>query len=418
MHFVIRLNNSGIQPSIEVELNGEIEFTHWISTLDSLTLNGGLGDDTFTIEGWNSSIDLEINGSCGDDVVSVLPGVRNIEVVNGMTFDGGWGTDSLVVNDQSNPYSNAAYSRIYTVSGGAVVAVRRTPRVPRQPGAFIPVAIGFSGVENLDVTTGGPERRRERREQNFRRDPRPHRLGRRCDHRRADGRQHRDGRRPGSRRPGGLGHDSPVRPQQDERRSSSDWPVRRRRDSVSRYIASLGGIANGEPEGVGVEYSHVENLELTTTDLVDVIRVHATPTGADHDPRRRRRRHSQCQPRRQESRTGRRPGFPRRRGARRDRSQRSEQSVQPSGALAAFTSVTAAGVARSAAMPGQPVCDSRPDQRRVQQRRRADAQDGRPGRRGERGKRPVSRRPDSDRLGQRRRQREPDGSQFRDRQRP
>ena len=39
--FVLRLNNSGFQPSVEVELNGEVQFTHWISTLDSLTLNGG-----------------------------------------------------------------------------------------------------------------------------------------------------------------------------------------------------------------------------------------------------------------------------------------------------------------------------------------------------------------------------------------
>ncbi|HEY1067548.1 MAG TPA: serine hydrolase domain-containing protein, partial [Pirellulales bacterium] len=110
-NFILRLNNSGIRPSVEVVLNGAIEFTHWIDTLDSLTLNGGLGNDTFTIQGWNPSIELNLNGQWGDDVVSVLSSVRNIEMVNGMTFDGGTGVDSITINDQSNPYSNAVLSR-------------------------------------------------------------------------------------------------------------------------------------------------------------------------------------------------------------------------------------------------------------------------------------------------------------------
>ncbi len=276
--FVILLDNSGFQPAIEVKLNDEIVFTHWISTLDSLTLNGGSGDDTFTIEGWNSSIDLAINGGFGDDSVSVLPGVRNVEAVNGMIFDGGLGADSIDINDQSNPYSNIAYSRLYTVSSGAVTRFAGHPAFPGNPGQFIPVSIGFSGVENLDVTTGGQT----------------------------------DvvsvvSKTSGETRVGtGAGDDTIIVAQSagnietvdglvvdgqsgldtirlfDDNKTSADPQATGQYDvdanSVSRYIASLGGVSNGTPDTVEVQFPQVESLELTTTDLVDVIRVHATPS--------------------------------------------------------------------------------------------------------------------------------------------
>lgn len=278
-NFLIRLDNSGFRPSIEVVLNGQTEFTHWIDTLDSLTLNGGFGNDTFTIQGWNPSIDLNINGGAGNDVVSVMPGVRNIEWVNGMTFDGGSGNDSLVINDQNNPYSNAALSRIYTATSGSVARFAAHPAFPGNPAFSIPVIIGFSGVENLDLTTGSQQ----------------------------------DVVSVVSKTSGqtrvrtGNGNDTIIVAQTagnletvdglevdgqagldtirlfDHNKTSADpdavgqYDVES--DSVSRYVSSLGSISNGGTEGVSVEFSQVENLELTTTDMVDVIRVHATTTG-------------------------------------------------------------------------------------------------------------------------------------------
>ncbi|MCA9236811.1 MAG: beta-lactamase family protein [Planctomycetales bacterium] len=278
-NFVIRLDNSGLRPSIEVVLNGQTEFTHWINTLDSLTLNGGFGDDTFTIEGFNAGIDLTINGGFGNDVVNVLPGVRNIEYVNGMTFNGGFGDDSININDASNPYNNAVYSRIYTVGSGAVSRFMWNPSFPGNPAFFLPVTVGYSGVENLDVTTGGQNdvvgvvsktsgathvktgagndvitvgysggnlEAFDGLEVNGQSGTDTIRL---FDHNKTSG----------------------------EPQATAQYDVAA--NSVSRYMASVGGVSNGEPDPVAVDFAQVENLELTTTDLIDGIRVHSTPSG-------------------------------------------------------------------------------------------------------------------------------------------
>src|SRR5690606_11129786 len=85
----------------------------------------------------------------------VLPVVRNLEMASGMMFNGGAGNDSIVINDQSNPYSNVVMSRLYTVGEGSVTRFKTRPTFPQNPGMFIPVTIGFNGVENLDVRAGG-----------------------------------------------------------------------------------------------------------------------------------------------------------------------------------------------------------------------------------------------------------------------
>lgn len=278
-NFILRLNNSGIRPSVEVVVNGAVEVTHWIDTFDSLTLNGGLGNDTFTIQGWSSAIDLNINGGAGNDVVNVLPGVRNIETVSGMSFNGGTGNDSITINDQNNPYNNAVLSRMYTVTGGSVARFRQNPALPANPGAVLPVVVGFSGVENLDLTTGG-----QADVVNVVAKPSGNtriRTGNGDDvivvGQTAGNLETVDGLEV----EGQAGIDT-IR-LYDHNKTSNDPQMAAYYDadagSVSRYMASLGGIAGGTPTSVGVEFSQVENLELTTTDIRDVIRVHATPTG-------------------------------------------------------------------------------------------------------------------------------------------
>jgi CubicO group peptidase (beta-lactamase class C family) len=278
-NFLIRLDNSGFRPSIEVVLNGVTEFTHWIDTFDSLTLNGGFGNDTFAIQGWNPSIDLNINGSFGNDAVSIMPGVRNIEWVNGMTFDGGFGDDSLVINDQNNPYSNASLSRIYTATSGSVARFAAHPAFPGNPAFSIPVVVGFSGVENLDLTTGGQQdvvsvvSKTSGQTQV--------RTGNGDDTiivaQTAGNLETVDGLEVD----GQAGLDT-IRLFDHNKTSTDPDAVGQydvESDSVSRYVSSLGSVSNGGSDGVGVEFSQVENLELTTTNMVDVIRVHATTTG-------------------------------------------------------------------------------------------------------------------------------------------
>lgn len=278
--FVVRLNNSGFRPSIEVEVNGQLEFVHWISTLDSLTLNGGSGNDTFTIEGFSAAIDLQINGGGGNDAVTLLPAARNIEAVRGMTFDGGSGIDSITVNDQNNPYSNAAMSRIYTVTSGSVARFTQNPVFPANPGMFLPVVLGFSAVENFALTTGSQndvvsvvsKTSGDTTIRTGNGDDVVVVAQAAGDIATVDGLQV-DGQ---------AGLDE-IR-LSDHNVASGDPQATGRydvdADSVARYLASLGGVSNGAPDPVEVHYDNFENLQLTTTDLADVIRLHAALSGA------------------------------------------------------------------------------------------------------------------------------------------
>jgi CubicO group peptidase (beta-lactamase class C family) len=277
--YVLRLNNSGVEPSIEVVLNGQVQFAHWISTLDSLTVNGGFGNDTFTIEGWSPAIDLTINGGSGNDEVFVLPGARNIEAVNGMTFNGGSGEDSITVNDNNNPYSNAVMSRMYTVTNGSVARFRQNPGMPGNPAFFLPVVVNYSSAENMQLTTGGQNDvvqlvSKTAGDANIL-------TGNGDDMivvaQTAGNLEAVDGLWVD----GQSGSDTIRLYDHNETSGDPDAVAYYDTDanSVERYVASLGGIGIGEPSPVGVGFAHTENLELTTTDMVDAIRVHATTTG-------------------------------------------------------------------------------------------------------------------------------------------
>ena len=56
------------------------------------TLNGGFGNDTFTVEGWNAGIDLTLNGGFGNDVAYVVS-------VNGRLEDRTFGCERVVVTE-------------------------------------------------------------------------------------------------------------------------------------------------------------------------------------------------------------------------------------------------------------------------------------------------------------------------------
>jgi CubicO group peptidase (beta-lactamase class C family) len=147
------VNDNG-KDAIRVTLNGDIQFTRWLDGLDSITLNGGMGNDTFTISDWSSSVELIINGHTGDDTVNLLAGVGNIERVSGMTFNGGDGVDELRAHDHSNPYSMPGLSQLYAV-GATGIGRYRGLTIPNNPLIPVPVTVQFAGVENLEVTTGG-----------------------------------------------------------------------------------------------------------------------------------------------------------------------------------------------------------------------------------------------------------------------
>lgn len=277
-NFVLRLNNTGLKPSVEVVLNGEVQFTHWISTLNSVTLNGGFGNDSFTIEGWNSSIDLEINGSWGNDIVNVLPGVKNIEMVSGLTFNGGFNTDTIYVHDELNPYSNVNLSRLYTISDSGVSRFRANPAQPWNPAMFLPVSIAYTDVESADIRTGGqydvvnvvsalPGVMNVRTGAGNDTITLGSALGNleEFDSTYVNGEAGADTIRIYDHNKSGL----------STARANYDVDDH----SVSRYMTDLFSIIIGGPTTYDVDFSNIENLELTTTDLPDNIRVHATPVG-------------------------------------------------------------------------------------------------------------------------------------------
>jgi len=273
--FVLRLDNSGLRPSVEVELNGVVQFTNWISTLDSVTINGGFGSDNFRIEGWNAGIDLEINGGWGNDSVNVLPGVRNIEMVSGMTFNGGFNTDTISVNDEFNPYSNAALSRLYTISDSGVSRFRSQPW---NPGIPLPVSIAYTGVESADIRTGGQTDivnvvSALSSVMNIR-------TGNGDDVITLGSSLGNLEEFDNTYVNGNAGIDT-IRIFDQNKTGSATANANYDVDdnSVSRYLSDLFSVGNGAPTVYDVDFSDVENLELTTTDLVDNIRVHATPIG-------------------------------------------------------------------------------------------------------------------------------------------
>ncbi|MEM9659502.1 MAG: hypothetical protein AAF961_14175, partial [Planctomycetota bacterium] len=277
--FVLRLDNSGLKPSVEVVLNGEVQFTNWISTLDSVTINGGFGSDTFTIEGWSPGVDLELNGGWGNDLVNVLPGARNIEMVSGMTFNGGLHTDTIYVHDEFNPYSHASLSRIYTVSDSGVSRFRANPVQPFNPAFFLPVSIAYSGVESADIRTGGQHdvvnvASAVSGVMNVRTGAGNdvvslgYTLGNleEFDSTYVNGQAGADTIRVFDHNKSGGAL------------ATAQYDVDGH--TVSRYMTNLGGVAiGGPPTTYDVDFSNVENLELTTTDIADNIRVHATPVG-------------------------------------------------------------------------------------------------------------------------------------------
>ncbi len=264
------------KPAVRVTLNSEVQFTRWIDGLDTVTLNGNLGNDTFTISNWNPSVELVINGQGGDDTVSALSSVRNIEQISGMTFNGGSGADTLLAYDQNNPYSMPGLSQIYAVSDEAI-ARHRGLIIPNAGTIPIPVTVNYALVENLELTTGGQTDVVQLASKTS--GVTEIRTGTGNDvvlvGQSAANLQLVDGLFVD----GQAGTDSiqlfdSNKVIGDDFFGQYDVDV----DSVSRYVNG-GLIINPNPLIYTVDFVRVENLELTTTAGKDRIRVHGTNSG-------------------------------------------------------------------------------------------------------------------------------------------
>ena len=279
-NIVLRLDNSGLQPSVEVVLNGEIQFTRWISTLDSVTINSGFGDDTIRIEGWNAGVDLTINGGWDNDQVHILPSVGNLEMVNGMTFNGSLGSDIVYVHDHNNPYSNLNLSRLYTVTETGVSRFQAHPAQPWNPAMFLPVGINYTGVESGNITTGDQHdivniASAFEGVMNVR-------TGAGNDLISLGSSLGDLSEFENTYVNGESGIDSVhVYDHNMTGGALAKYHYDVNHHTIERYKTDLGVIdgGGGSPTVYSVHYSNTENLELSTSEIADIIRVHETTSG-------------------------------------------------------------------------------------------------------------------------------------------
>ncbi len=133
--FQIRQNESDSE-SIDIVLDGSTFLTLKSQSLNSLTLRGGDGNDTFDIEYLPDDISLTLDGGTGKDSFILGAGSEFGNVVQGnLTLIGGSDDDDLTIDD-SNGIGEG-----YSISANSITA-------PSYPGTLV-----FSSIEDVDLTT-------------------------------------------------------------------------------------------------------------------------------------------------------------------------------------------------------------------------------------------------------------------------
>jgi hypothetical protein len=100
----------------QVLLNGTVWGSQPWSTVGSVTLTTGNGNDTVNIENVVVPATVTVNLGCGADVVNISPTAQDLNTIQGnVTILSGAGVDTLTVNDQSN-----ASGQIFNMAAGSV----------------------------------------------------------------------------------------------------------------------------------------------------------------------------------------------------------------------------------------------------------------------------------------------------------
>ncbi|MEZ6104099.1 MAG: serine hydrolase domain-containing protein [Pirellulaceae bacterium] len=132
--FVLSMNPSAAVPSLDLFINGVLQFTHYIDTFDSLTLWGLAGDDTFTINALPSTMSLTVLGQGGNDSIFFGNGDVDTNTRGNATFVGGAGSNSVLYNDASD------------VGADSYVVTSTSISKPTSPGTF-----QYWIVDNLEL---------------------------------------------------------------------------------------------------------------------------------------------------------------------------------------------------------------------------------------------------------------------------
>lgn len=274
--FQLQTTTANSKPAVIVTMNGVVQFTRWLDGLDKITLNGSLGNDTFNVLSWNSSVQLVINGQGNDDQVTLVQGPGNLEAVSGLTFNGGSGVNRLNLYDQNNPNSMPGLSHIYGVTDGAV-SRNRGVNIPNVGLVPFPVVINYSNLDHLRLVTGdladvvNVASKPDGLTEILTGDGNDTLLALEtvANIEKADGLSFN-----------GQGGTDSIRIYDQQRSVGDDFFAQYdvESDTVTRYITG-GLIINPNPPKYTVSFPQVENLELTTTEGKDRIRVHAVPVG-------------------------------------------------------------------------------------------------------------------------------------------
>jgi hypothetical protein len=94
-----------------------------------------------------------VEAGAGDDVVNVSPTSKNLQLIPGLTVDGGADADRVVLNDANNPYINN-FGHLYTIDQDRV---HRLGGVSLQPLASVDVDVNYENVEALELETGAQD---------------------------------------------------------------------------------------------------------------------------------------------------------------------------------------------------------------------------------------------------------------------
>lgn len=71
--------------------------------IEDVKVFAGVGADTFHVELTHEDVELTLNGGIGDDTFQLAPTAKNLNVLAGtVTVNGGGGDDRMLVNDQAN----------------------------------------------------------------------------------------------------------------------------------------------------------------------------------------------------------------------------------------------------------------------------------------------------------------------------
>jgi hypothetical protein len=139
--YTIGTNKLDIQRGVSTD-------TVTITSMDSVTLNCGLGNDTITVNEYFAGIPVTINGGIGDDAFEIMPISKNLAANmaatnNVLSFNGGTGHDTIGIHNENNNNGNS-----YTVDGSQL-SVQNRIGFPSFAASF-----AHTGVEYTTVNAG------------------------------------------------------------------------------------------------------------------------------------------------------------------------------------------------------------------------------------------------------------------------